>query len=271
MATLDGLTASQFAWACIGSPPWPPPEPKRGKARFGAHPRCWLCGGPTEGEGWPRTVAIPDTFTNTNLAAVPVSDAVCQPCVYMSAGDAWRDYTTRHPEKGLKSMQPLSWRSYSHVFRPGFHDCPTRAGWRTLLLNPPQPPFLFVIAVTGQKHLLFRGQIAHSRDVYPAQLEEEGLIVPRRIFARLLADFELLYQLGFSKDSILSGVYHAGQMRAVGERLGLETLRRLLQGMERWRQREPGLMRLAHFCAQRADTEGDAAECARPHAEEVVA
>ncbi|HWO99184.1 MAG TPA: hypothetical protein VNL74_00950 [Methylococcus sp.] len=167
----------------------------------------------------------------------------------MAAKDTWDAYVAAHPEKGLKIGYALAWRTYSHVFAEGLHDCPTRDRWRGWLLKPPTPPFLFVVATSGQKHLIFRARIAHDRESFPVQFEEETLFVGRRDFADCLADFEALYALGFSKDSILDGTYHPAQLIKVG----LAIWRPLEEKIERWRRKSPDLIRLAHFCAQKAE------------------
>lgn len=57
----QNLTAAQFAWACCQAGDFPPPAPKRGP-RFGLDAQCCLCGGVTEGVGWPRKLGIADTL-----------------------------------------------------------------------------------------------------------------------------------------------------------------------------------------------------------------
>jgi CRISPR type IV-associated protein Csf1 len=245
--TPTALSPTQWAWATLDRGDYPPPEPKRGP-RYGPDPLCWLCGAPTHGVGWPRDLALPPTYTNHNSAKQPGSNTVCQPCVALGSKETWEAYVADHPEKGLKTGHAMSWRCYSHVFAEGLHECPTRARWREWLLEPPEPPFLFIVATSGQKHLIFRGKVGHSRDVYPVQFEEQSLFVERQTFARCLAAFEALYALGFSKDSILSGEYHHGQLLKVG----LAAWRPLEAALAPWRRR-PGYLQLAHFVAQRPE------------------
>lgn len=242
------LTASRFAWTCIGAPAHEPPEPRRGKPRYGTHPLCWLCGGITEGRGWPRAVAIAPTFTNHNLAACPASDTVCEPCAYFAWGDGWRAYCAARPDLALKSVPPLSWRSYSHVFapsEPGGHRCPTRRQWRALLLDPPDPPFLLVIAESGQKHVLFRGRVAGSRDVYPVQVEEDTPLVERARLADCIDLFEALLHLGFTRDEVATGRYAPHRTLAAGREVWQAAETR----MAAMRARRPHDVRLAHFAA----------------------
>lgn len=253
------VSATQFAWACLGSPAWPPPEPKRdragrlpsGQSRFGTDDRCWLCGGSVEpGTGWPRRVAFAETFTNHNLARVPTSETACQACVYLSSGESWKAYAAAHPEMGLKAVHPLSWRTYSHVFSAAGHECPQRARWRALLIDPPEPPFTMTISESGQKHIVFRGSIAYDREVFPVQCEEDTLIVNRRELADCFAAFEALYALGFSKQEVKTGRYNTSRIMAAGMR----RWRYAEAEFAPWRYRKPDFVRIVDYCAQRRDT-----------------
>lgn len=227
---------SGFAAETLGLLPWEPPPPKRG-ARFGSHPRCWLCGGATDGGGWPRAVAIADTFTNHNVAACPPSDTICQACVATSSGETWRAYCARRPDLGLKSVHPLSWRSYSHAIGPGVDGTaahPARSGWRPFLLDPPPPPFLFVVAESGQKHLLFRSRVAWDREQFPVQVEEETVWLDRAGFAGCLADVEAALAAGWSRAEELLVIQEVDRLRTetLARRLG-----RTPKAVRRWCER----------------------------------
>lgn len=246
------MSATQFAMGCLGLDPtspdlWAPPVPTRPRTpRYAPGDRCWLCGGLTYGVGWWRH-ALPDTFTNHNLAAVTSSETVCQACMFCASKETWEAYVAAHPDRGLKCGHAMSWRFYSHVFAAGLHDCPTRERWRAWLLEPPVPPFLFVVATSGQKHLLFRGRVAYDRARFPVQVEEAVVWVERDVLAAVLADVEALYALGFAKDAIVSGRYHHGQLMKVG----LAAWQPLDRAMQAWRRRVPDLVQLAAHVAQR--------------------
>jgi CRISPR type IV-associated protein Csf1 len=235
---------SQFAAACLGLTEYPAPSGK-----LATDSRCWLCDGPTGGRGWLLREAAPDTMVAANRAACQTSDAVCWQCAATVSKQVWESVIAKYPDRGLKTGYAVSFRNYSHVFTPQVYDCPTRERWRGWLLNPPNPPFLFIMAVSSQKHLIFRGTVSHDRDWFPVQMEEESFMVKRILFGECLADFEALYALGFSKDSILTGHYHAGQMM----KIGLSVWKPLADTMDGWRLSHPSLMKLCHFCAQKPE------------------
>lgn len=240
---MSTLTASQFAADCLGLAPLAPPK------GYAAGADCWLCGGPTHGIGWPLRAAIAPTFTNHNLARAPASDAVCWQCVAMSSKATWEAYAAAHPAMGLKTGHAMSWRFYSHIFSAEGHECPDRARWRELLILPPEPPFLAVMSTSGQKHLIFRAKVARDHRGFWLQFEDESVWLDTGRFVDVLLCFEALYALGFSKDQILSGQYHHGQLLKVDRTAWHELERR----MALYRQQAPQYVRIAHFIAQRPD------------------
>lgn len=241
---------SQFAWQYIsheiGVSDWPPPEPKRGE-QYGHDDLCWLCGGATDGVGWPQKTAFAPTFTNFNLAVVPSSQSVCQACVAMAQNETWNLYLAAHPELGLKSGKRMGWRYYSHLFTPNSHESPSRERWRELLLDPPEPPFIMCMSESGQKQLIFRCQIAHSRDEFPVQVEEDSIVLNRSAFSGVLEAFERLYHLGMSKDSIVTGHYLTHIIR----KTGMHDWRIAEEQFRPYREHQPQLVRIAAFVAQK--------------------
>ena len=254
MAMVHETVGSRYLAEVLGLLPWEPPVPKRGE-RFGRAAACWLCGGDTGGVGWPKAVAIAPTFTNHNLAAVPASDAVCQACVATSSGETWKAYVAGHPEHNLKCVHPLSWRTYSHAASGAGVEHPVRSRWRALLLEPPGPPFLFVVCRSGQKQLLFRALVAGDRDLYPVQFEDERLWVERGAFAACLGAVEAALAAGWSREEVGTGRGNPGRRPA-----DLRAWRAAGQDAARWRLGEPGLLRLAlHVAASPAKAAKEAA------------
>lgn len=259
---MDGLyliqSAPQLAYRLINAPDWPPPLPSRGN-QYGTDERCWLCGGPTNGVGWPnrgKPAFDPASFTNVNAAAMPTSQTVCQACVYLGTNHGWRDFIARTEGEPPASMR-LGWRNYSHVFSPGLpngHQLLGRSQLRDALLHPPAPPFVLCIALSGQKHTIFRAQIAHNDAWFPVQVEEETVLVERTQFASCVGAVEALLDAGFTRDEILTGQYQA-------HRILKATIARwssLESEAERWRTSARAMFRLAVHVARRANDNDDA-------------
>lgn len=252
------LYPAQFAWACCDAGDFPPPIPKRGD-RYGKDAVCCLCGGPTHGVGWPRAIGIADTFTDVANMACLASQTVCQACVATSKTEGWQQYVRAHPERGLpasfpqkesKQMRGWNWLYSHHLFvAQNHHACPKREQWRDTLINPPSPPFLAIYAVSGKKQILFKGRIAQSRDAFFIQMDDASVLIRPHEFKQALTDFDRLYQLGFSKDGILTGHYHNKTLLGVG----LQRWREAEAYAAPWRQQQPALWQLCHALTLRPD------------------
>lgn len=257
---MDNNSVTQWFWhECLGMGEWLPPEPKsKKKQRFGPDQECWLCGGPTHGRGWHLKDGIPPTFTDFNQAKAPWSLTACGACVAMSSSAAYGAYAekagkpTTFPVKPGKKPRALNWLYFSHVVSPSVYHQPDRKQWRDLLLDPPEPPFVMAMAVNGKKHVIFRCAINASRDQFTVQADEQRVYVDRDVFRQLLSQFEEAYTAGFSKDSLLTGHYNQAAILSAG----LARWREIERQMSHWRTHEPGMLMLAHFCAQK-QTEGE--------------
>lgn len=250
------MTPTQFAWSSLACGDYSPPPVRRGE-QYGLDPVCWLCGGETRGIGWPLKTALAPTFTDFPRAKAQHSQTVCQECVAMSQSDGWGQYVRAYPERGLpetfpekegKKPRQMNWLYMSHLFTQGHHETPNRQRIRDLLLSPPEPPFLFIIAVSGQKQIIFKGQVASSRDRFPVQADDERIYVIREAFARMMADFETMYAMGFSRDVIASG-REWNQARILS--VGIDAWRAADARMQAWRKTKPEWVMLAAHCAQR--------------------
>ena len=158
--------------------------------------RCWLCGGKTNGKGQPVKKVIKLTFTDCDKARGPHgSQSVCSGCVFCLSFMSLRNYSIVATENGL------------------LH--PSRPEMRELLLTPPEPPFVFCVAVSGQKWVHFRAQIAYFRDGYPVQMEETRICMERKVFREWLNTVELLYTV-FSKEEIRTGNYNQNRIKKFG-------------------------------------------------------
>lgn len=165
------------------------------KAEAVTDPVCWLCGAPTGGLGVPTKKAIKPTFTDGPLARAPHSKAICRDCAFCLSFRELRNYSILASYAGL-----------SH---------PARADWRRTLLDPPEPPFVFCLALSGQRWLHIRAQVAFSRDNYPVQVEDTLVYVDRPLLAHLGRLVDELYET-FTKDEILRGDYQPHRINQFG-------------------------------------------------------
>lgn len=187
---------------------------------------CWLCGGETNGRGIPTKKAIKPTFTDHPYARGQGSGSVCPGCAF------------------CLSKRPL--RNYSILASPAGLQHPSRAQWREILLNPPKPPFVCCLAVSGQKHLTFKAPVNADRQRFTVLLEEQQIhVVPERLECVLEA-VEALY-VYFTKEEILTSRYSQHRVKECGIRAWGELESRL----KTWRGRP--LFELAVFVAQKGE------------------
>lgn len=257
---LPPSSPTQFAWQCCAAGDYPPPLPKRStQARYGADADCCLCGGDTKGVGWPRKLGIAPTSTDIPYMQRPTSQTVCQACVATMQSAGWIQYAAAHPERGLKlafeqkegkAVRQWNWLYSHHLFiAPDRHECPDRARWREILANPPNAPFMAILTTTGKKQLIFKGRISYNPEIYFLQVDDDSVCIKREDFIAALADFNHLYLLGFSKDSILSGIYHNKTLLDVG----IKKWKPAEDTAKIWRVKAPLLWAVCHYVAQRPD------------------
>lgn len=153
---------------------------------------CWLCGGETHGKGTPKKKTIKSTFTDHDLAKAPMSESICEACTWALSQRSLRNYSILATEEGL------------------YH--PSRPEMQKICLEPPKPPFVFALAVSGQKWLHFKAKINYSNTAFVVAFEETPVVVNPTQFAKMTEYIELLYNGGFTKDEILSGKYNSSKI-----------------------------------------------------------
>lgn len=131
--------------------------------------RCCLCGSPAS-----QPYQLPDSFTTRDILANPRGAHICAGCVLAmhEAGEAVYPDGVRY--QFTKSFR----RMLSHVVTPTSVVMATKGHMeylRNVCTNPPDPPFAISLAVSGQKHVLFRGRVCHSRDSIVVTLEGEAI------------------------------------------------------------------------------------------------
>lgn len=242
------LSATRFVADCLGLLPFPASEGGP-KMREASGERCYVCGLPDDKPGWDRRTMFGSTSTIVNKVKAPRSVTVCQSCAVVFRG--WKRYCERRPDLGLTAKHPISWNSYPHAIWQGTHLVPRGETWRDLLLDPPEPPFLFVIPTSGKKDIIFLASVATSRDRYPVQVEEDTLWIDREGFAECLAAAEALLLLGFSREQVETGRYHQESIR----RAGIRAFREAEAAFAPWRLVRPAWVRLATMVGRRPGKE----------------
>ena len=205
--------------------------------------KCWLCGQSTTNYFSLRD-GISKTFCLSDQSHFPNSNIVCMACHAMSSKKYFDKYAEVRPEMGLKPGYATSWRNYSHVAFKEHHSCPKRSEWSDWLLSPPEPPFLFVIAVSSQKHLIYKSKISTSRELFFVQMEDELLTVERDIFKGCFEIVKALVELGFSKKQILTNNY----IYKLIMKYGKEKWKKLNDDLLFYRKLHSELIELACFC-----------------------
>jgi len=158
---------------------------------------CWLCGGSTNGQGRPvGQVVNAYSFTDTPRARGLQSASVCGGCVLMFAYHRpLRNFSVLADRTGLRH--------------------PARSEWRTILQEPPEPPFIACLAVSGQKYLVFKAAVNWNRERFEVLLEETPITVEPGRLAVDLPKVDALYRY-FTKDEIRTGRYSSYRILKCG-------------------------------------------------------
>ena len=146
--------------------------------------RCYYCGGACGTEHTAKNYVKP-TFTNRDIVAYPSSPYVCHGCMESLRSDLplirMIDGVERGPDATkTDNVKPQRVRMYSWIVTESGPIAATKAHitrLREVVLSPPDPPFVIVLATSGQKNLLFRAPVAWDRYRYPLLLEEETIDV----------------------------------------------------------------------------------------------
>jgi hypothetical protein len=234
---------------------------------------CYYCGRP----GSTHPLEISPSFTAGGLVKVPHSDVMCDRCHGIMFGDIqrvwyhnkdedryvslylrgihqlWQGDTLLYPQLGEPeehTQVSASGNKGKPATYPVLSGVPKRTEAREWLINPPEPPFTIAIAESGQKHILFLAQEGYSRDCFPVQFEMDCLQIDRAQFIALLADYEALLLVGFSKTEIDSGEYRPDRIMA-----NFEAWQRHDEPIAKYRNggKASRLLQLISFVAQRPE------------------
>jgi CRISPR type IV-associated protein Csf1 len=201
---------------------------------------CWLCGGEINGKGQSINKAIKNTFMDYDRAMMRDSNSICQGCSFC--------------------LSKSSLRNYSILVTGDYLKHPGRNEWREILFDPPEPPFLAILSVSGQKWLHFKSEIAEDIDFFPIMLEEMPVTIDRKLLRKILNIFEILYSNGFSKTEIETGEYKQHRILE----FGIEKWEKLEESISKYRGN--GLFNVVNYIAQEQEElkikkEGEEKEC----------
>ncbi|MBC9130670.1 hypothetical protein FcAc13_05030 [Frischella sp. Ac13] len=214
---------------------------------------CWLCSGKLNENSWSIKDAITSSFTDVSLAKNNTSNSVCCACVGLMKKEAWVEACEKHgnspyfPIKEGKEPYLANWVFFSHIFNDNKWIMPTRAELEQCLLNPPQPPFSIIITETGKKHLIFKANISLSKDNFFVQLEEQSINVYLDDFKKLHSTVKEAYNLGLSKESILTGNYNYSTVL----KIGLKKWQNIECELKKARNTDKKLLTLSCFVVQK--------------------
>lgn len=186
--------------------------------------KCYLCGNPAT-----KPLQLKDTFTSHNVCRVPTSNKMCDRCAwciplrcfyYNEAKGKWSKLFSRNWSwfiLGDKLVSPIIEGEHTEGkdTLPVVKNLATRIEIKEWLLNPPTPPFTIAIAESGQKHILHWAKVAQSQEVFPVQFELDTVFVTTDEFQPILAAYESLMKMDFSKIEIESGEYSSARLMKV--------------------------------------------------------
>lgn len=150
---------------------------------------CFYCGAACD-ETFARAAYVRSTFNDWRLVARPDSRFVCAGCTLCV------DELRRMPGRDKpQRTRNYSWLLSSAAALP--FDKSRLAELRQCCLHPPTPPFALCLAVSGQKHLLFRAPVNHDENPIAVQFEEQRVLYdPLALAERLKLCAQLIAAAG---------------------------------------------------------------------------
>jgi CRISPR type IV-associated protein Csf1 len=127
--------------------------------------QCYYCGSSCDDS---HKAQIKDTFNDRAAVACPKSEFRCAGCEYMM--------TNGVPMVGRDKLQKpwtYSWLVTKKTATPMTKS--NIAELRSACLQPPEPPFAIVLAMSGQKHMMFRTPVNHKAGFVTLCMEGEQI------------------------------------------------------------------------------------------------
>lgn len=197
---------------------------------------CRACG--AEGIGLPFCDWVRDTFNDHDK--LRPGAIICHACLF-----CFEEASTLLAERTGKD-KPQRMRNYSHFVINGEWFPLTKGEKRRMVEMMRRKPDAVVIAVSGQKHILFRARPGWW------QIEERTVLPFPGVLWPLLDVVEQLYSGGFSKEELETGRYSQHRMM----QFGLAGFMNLEARLRPHRGALP--LQFALFLAQKMEVENDA-------------
>lgn len=127
---------------------------------------CFYCGAPCDDSFTTNEYLAATSFNDWNIVASPQSKFVCCGCTL----------ALREQMKWPGKEKPQRFRNYSWLLteaRAKHFTKGDQAEIAAVLLTPPEPPWAMALAVSGQRHVLYRTPVNFGGDVHTVQLEAD--------------------------------------------------------------------------------------------------
>lgn len=167
---------------------------------------CFYCGASCS-EKYTTKEYVKETFTNRDIVYRPSSKFVCGGCVA-----SFQEKTTITLING-ETRDGQRIRQYSWFITKEKATPFTKAHIhlvREIITNPPEPPFAFIFAESGQKHLIFRSKIALDKENFVVMLEEQYINVNvsllKEILAFLIKPISCFGKIGILEEPSIGGL-----------------------------------------------------------------
>ena len=190
---------------------------------------CLVCGQYTE-KGFSKKGVIKPTFNNWQDCKMKNSLVVCEKCTFAAKFKTFRNYSFYADET-----------SFKHCILKEFKD---------VILNA-KPPFVFCIAVSGQKHIWLKSKVCTNANNFVVNLEETQIKFKKKEFIFLMDKVEYLYnhECKFTKDEIKKLEFNSSKIL----KFGIDNYMYLMIELEQYK--ESKLLELCVHIAQKNESE----------------
>lgn len=147
---------------------------------------CPICGQETS-SGIPSKKFFSANYTDWSIHKDPTGDLVCESCAFTML---------LNPKKGRMTLSRYSFCAGETL------EILNRGQVRDRLISPPEPPFVFAIAVSQKKHIAIKSKLSYSKKQFLVNLEEDTIPVNRELCEKYIIISEALRGIGFTKEEI---------------------------------------------------------------------